>query len=163
MPGIFYTMGLNTTGFTGALNRATGALGSTMRGIGGLGSKLMSLTNAFTLAGQAMQGLKAAAAPFQLAAEMEKTEVGMNTIIKNLKVTKALMGELRTLAARTPLEMPQLSGGVRQMLGADWGLRDVMKDIEMFGDVAAGAGADVMDVVRIATQVKGKGKMSTLR
>ncbi|OAI55333.1 hypothetical protein AYO49_05645 [Verrucomicrobiaceae bacterium SCGC AG-212-N21] len=157
--GIFYSIGLNPSNYLAGAARVQGATNNMKSAVTGLAGKVMSLTNVFTLAGQAMRLLQAARAPFMLAADMEKTEVGMNTIIKNLQVTRGLIAELRSLGAQTPLELPELTGSARSMLGAGWKLGDVVRDLKMFGDVAAGAQTDLNGLVQVMTQVKGKGRL----
>jgi hypothetical protein len=158
MPGIFYSMGLNPAQFVGGLGQANAALAGTKSSIAGMAGTVAKLTAAFAAAGAAAAGM-AAFKGLKLAADFEKTEVGMNTIIKNLQVTRGLIGQLQALAAKTPLELPDLTGGARTMLGAGWNLGDVVGDLKMFGDVASGAQTDLLGLVQVIAQVKGKGRL----
>lgn len=159
MTGLFYTMGLNPSQFIGGLGRAQAALGQTKGAMGSLSGMAAKLTAALGAIGAGAAGFAAVKKGLTLAADFEKTEVGMNTIIKNLEVTRGLIGDLQALAAKTPLELPDITGGARTMLGAGWDLGTVVTDLKMFGDVAAGAQTDVGGLIQVIAQVKGKGRL----
>ncbi len=157
--GLFYTMTLNAAQFTGPMqkaNKETNTLKSSMGGLLGMGTKLAGMLAALGAGAAAFAAVKKG---MTLAADFEKTEVGMNTIIKDLQVTKGLIRELQALAASTPLELPELTGAARSMLGGGWKLGDIIKDLRTMGDVAAGAQTDLEGIVTIVNQVKGKGKL----
>jgi tape measure domain-containing protein len=157
--GLFYTMGLNPAQFIGGMQRAQNAMTGFKGGMGGLLGMATKLVGAFAAIGAGAGVFMAVKKGLQLAADFEKTEVGMDTIIKNLRVTRGLVQELQALGKRTPLELPELTGGARQMLGAGWNIGAITKDLEMFGDVAAGAQTDVAGLITVVSQVKGKGKL----
>jgi tape measure domain-containing protein len=155
MPGIFYTMGLNSSNFVGGAKAGENALGRVESKASSLRSVIGGLTTAFAALGAGAAAFKG----LQLAADAEKTEVGLNTILKSTQVTKALIQELRKLAAETPLELPELTGGARTLLGGGFQLGTLVKDLKMLGDVAAGAQTDLGGLATVLNQVKGKGKL----
>jgi tape measure domain-containing protein len=157
--GLFYTMGLNPAQFIGGMQRAQNAMTGFKGGMGGLLGMATKLVGAFAAIGAGAGVFMAVKKGLQLAADFEKTEVGMDTIIKNLQVTKGLVRQLQALAANTPLELSELLGATRTMLGGGWNIGSIVRDLRMLGDVASGAQTDVGGLVTVINQVKGKGKM----
>lgn len=148
-------MGLDPSNFIRGANRAENAMGGMEKRMNMVKSVATKLTGVFAALGAGAGALKA----LQIAADFEKTEVGINTMLKNLQATRGLLNELVKLSAQTPLELPELTGAARTMLGGGFKLGTLVTDLKMLGDVSSGAQTDIGGLAIILNQVRGKGKL----
>lgn len=142
MAPLLYTLGLDAGGFLKAASSAISVMGSMELAIQGIG-----------------RAAEAMASAFNLAADVERTTVAIDTITKSAKVTTQVMGDLRKLAADTPFEMSDLAPAARMLLGAGTAAKDVAKQLRTLGDVASGADTDLLGLVTVFNQVRGKGRL----
>lgn len=142
MADLQYTLGLDGSSF------ATGVRGA----LAGLGD----LNQAFELVKKLGAGLNFG---ISIAAQAEKTETGINTILKSTTLTKAVMQELNSFAASTPFEMPGIAIAAKQLLGAGTSVGSLRGELQVLGDVAAGADTDMAGLVTVLNQVRGKGRL----
>lgn len=142
MADLQYTLGLDPAGF-----------GAGVRGA------ISSIANI----GLAIDGIKKIAAGVSfgvsLAAEFEKTETAINTILKSTSLTKGVMQELADFARSTPFELPGIAEAARALLGAGTSVGDLKGELQILGDIAAGADTDMQGLATILNQVRGKGKL----
>ena len=131
--------------------RALRANGAAMRTAGG------EMTMGFT----AGLGLIAGAA-LKTTAAFEQMEVAINTLSGGAKKGGALMKELKTFAATTPFEMTELMKSSQLLLGAQFAPEEVVGQLSMLGDVAAGTGARIDELVYTMTEIKQIGKASSI-
>lgn len=144
MSDLQYTLGLDTSAFTGFAAKAISVMGSMELAIGLVSRAAAAMTSSF-----------------EKAASMESIETAIGTILKDAKATKAVMSELKTIGAETPFEMSDLAPAARALLGAGTATKDLGRQIRMLGDVAAGADTDLGGLVSIFNQIRGKGTLAT--
>lgn len=142
MADLQYTLGLDGAGFASGVRGALAGLGD--------------LNQAFELVKKLGAGLNFG---ISIAAQAEKTETGINTILKSTTLTKAVMQELNTFAASTPFEMPGIAIAAKQLLGAGTSVGSLRAELQVLGDVAAGADTDMGGLVTVLNQVRGKGRL----
>jgi tape measure domain-containing protein len=139
-----YTLGLDSGGFTNGIKGAIAQLGNI---------------------GLAVEGLKKIASGLtlgvRLAADMESTSTAINTVLKDMTLTKAVLEQLNTFAATTPFELPGIAATARQLLGAGTQVSDLQGELQVLGDLAAGAGTDMGRLATVLNQVRGAGKLMT--
>lgn len=93
------------------------------------------------------------------AASMETTEAGIATLVKNAAVAKGIVGEIRKLAAETPMGVGELAGAARGLLGGGTAVKDLKAELLTLGDISAGAQTDLAGLVLVLNQVRGAGKL----
>lgn len=142
MAPLLYTLGLDAGGFLKAAGSAISVMGSMELAIQGIGRAAAVMS-----------------AAFNLAADVERTTVAIDTITKSAATTAQVMGDLKKLAADTPFEMSDLAPAARMLLGAGTAAKEVSKQLRVLGDVAAGADTDLLGLVTVFNQVRGKGKL----
>jgi tape measure domain-containing protein len=97
----------------------------------------------------------------RLAADFETTSTAINTVLKDMQLTKAVLEDLASFAATTPFEMPGIAATARQLLGAGTQVGDLKEELRVLGDLAAGAGGDMAQLALVLNQVRGAGKLMT--
>ena len=142
MADLSFTLGLDGSKFTTGVRGALASLGD--------------LNLALDLVKKIGSGVSFG---FNIAAQAEKTETGINTILKSTTLTKAVMQELNAFAASTPFEMPGIAIAAKQLLGAGTGVGALRGELQVLGDVAAGADTDMGGLVTVFNQVRGRTKL----
>jgi tape measure domain-containing protein len=110
---------------------------------------MLSLTA--PIAGVGIMALKSAA-------KIESMSVSFETLLKSKDKADVLMKDLIKFAELTPFEMEDIGSSVRQLLGANIPLQDIIKTLSMIGDVASGANVPLSDMTHIFTKSINKGK-----
>lgn len=128
MAGNWYTLGLDVSGFTSGISSAMAGLSKFGLAVDGV-QKGMAIARA---------GMDALAKPVQLAAEFEATQMAIRTIVGDLKVADALMAQVEKYADTTSFEFPELASTVKMLLGMGTAAGDIMGELRMMGDLAAG-------------------------
>lgn len=144
MADLQYTLGLDGRGFTGGVQGAiatVGNLGLAMEAVAKIG-----------------RGLSLGV---RLAADFETTSTAINTTLKDINLTKAVLEDLSSFAATTPFELPGIAQTARQLLGAGTSVGALKGELQVLGDLAAGAGTDMEGLAFVLNQVRGAGKLMT--
>lgn len=136
---------------------------SAVRGVGvavtgALSAGLTAMLSPLGLAIGAVGALTAGFKALSLGADFEQMSVGMNTILKDAKVTAGLLSQIQKFAGANGQSMFDVSKGARSLLGGGFGIDQMMPLLKMMGDVAAGAQTDIGGLILVLNQVKGKGK-----
>jgi tape measure domain-containing protein len=92
------------------------------------------------------------------AAQIETMSVSFETLLKSKDKADVLMKDLIKFAELTPFEMEDIGSSVRQLLGANVPLKDIIKTMSMIGDVASGANVPLTDMTHIFAKSLNKGK-----
>lgn len=144
MADLQYTLGLDGRQFSGGVQGAiatVGNLGLAMEAISKIGRGLALGVN--------------------LAADFETTSAAINTVLKDVKLTQAVLDDLASFAATTPFELPGIANTARQLLGAGTEVGNLKEELQVLGDLAAGAGTDMEGLAFVLNQVRGAGKLMT--
>lgn len=144
MTDLQYTLGLDGRQFSGGIQGAiatVGNLGLAMEAISKIGRGLALGVN--------------------LAADFETTSAAINTVLKDVKLTQAVLDDLASFAATTPFELPGIANTARQLLGAGSEVGNLKQELQVLGDLAAGAGTDMEGLAFVLNQVRGAGKLMT--
>lgn len=139
-----YTLGLDGRGFAAGIKDAIAQLGNIGLAIDGVKKIASSLT----------LGIR-------LAADMESTSTAINTMLKDMTLTKAVVEDLAKFAETTPFELPGITQTARQLLGAGTQVSALKDELQVLGDLAAGSGADMGNLAFVLNQVRGAGKLLT--
>ena len=149
------TVGANTSRFTKGLRDARGeakmfgmSLGKLKAGIIGTGIAAGTASVAFVGWG------------IKLAAASERAQTAFETMLKSSTLAKKMMDDIRAFAASTPFQQMDLIGAAQRLLAFGSAADDIMPQLQMLGDLAAGSGARINDLVGIYGKVNAIGKAS---
>nr|DAN80494.1 MAG TPA: tail tape measure protein [Caudoviricetes sp.] len=93
--------------------------------------------------------------------EFQKTEITFGTMLKSEEKAQALMGEMVDLAAKTPFGLTDVTDGAKRLLAFQVPAEQVVDTLRRMGDVAAGLGVPMGQLIHVYGQVKAQGKLMT--
>lgn len=93
--------------------------------------------------------------------EFQKTEIAFATMLKDAGKAKQLMAEMVDLAAKTPFGLKEVSDGAKRLLAFQIPANEVVDTLRRMGDVAAGLGVPMGQLIHVYGQVKAQGRLMT--
>jgi hypothetical protein len=133
MPGISYTLGLDSRPGIAGLAAMRSALSGFNGMVGKLGP-LAGLAGGLGVAGAAVAGFKKA---IDEAAQMEGLETGFQVMLGSAQAATARMRELAQFAAATPFELPEIAQASRNLETLTRGALSTGNGLTLVGDVAS--------------------------
>ena len=94
--------------------------------------------------------------------QFQQTEMAFKTMLQSEEKADALMKQLIRTAAVTPFGVEDVTEGAKQLLAFNVAAEDVNKTLIGLGDVAAGMGMNLKDLVMLYGTTIAKGKMDTM-
>lgn len=98
----------------------------------------------------------------QVRGQFQQTEMAIKTMLQSEEKADALMKQLILTAAVTPFGVEDVTEGAKQLLAFNVAAEDVNKTLIELGDVAAGMGLNLKDLVMLYGTTIAKGKMDTM-
>lgn len=98
----------------------------------------------------------------QVRGKFQQTEMAFKTMLQSEEKADALMKQLIRTAAVTPFGVEDVTEGAKQLLAFNVAAEDVNKTLIGLGDVAAGMGLNLKDLVMLYGTTIAKGKMDTM-
>lgn len=98
----------------------------------------------------------------QVRGQFQQTEMSFKTMLQSEEKADALMKQLIRTAAVTPFGVEDVTEGAKQLLAFNVAAEDVNKTLIGLGDVAAGMGLNLKDLVMLYGTTIAKGKMDTM-
>lgn len=98
----------------------------------------------------------------QVRGQFQQTEMAFKTMLQSEEKADALMKQLIRTAAVTPSGVEDVTDGAKQLLAFNVAAEDVNKTLIGLGDVAAGMGLNLKDLVMLYGTTIAKGKMDTM-
>lgn len=98
----------------------------------------------------------------QFRGQFQQTEMAFKTMLQSEEKADALMKQLIRTAAVTPFGVEDVTEGAKQLLAFNVAAEDVNKTLIGLGDVAAGMGLNLKDLVMLYGTTIAKGKMDTM-
>lgn len=98
----------------------------------------------------------------QVRGQFQQTEMAFKTMLQSEEKADALMKQLIRTAAVTPFGVEEVTEGAKQLLAFNVAAEDVNKTLIELGDVAAGMGMNLKDLVMLYGTTIAKGKMDTM-
>lgn len=139
------------TGLSNSTQRETQKMDNSFRNLSlGIGAYF----SATALQGFAMQLIN-------VRGEFQKTEIAFSTMLKSKEKAKVLMGEMVDLAAKTPFGLQEVTEGAKRLLAFQIPAEQVTETLRRMGDVAAGLGVPMGQLIHVYGQVKAQGKLMT--
>ncbi len=93
------------------------------------------------------------------AMEDEQLKVAMEVLVGDTDKAKAVIEEIRTLGARTPLEFPDLANAGRALLAFGESADEVPDTLRRIGDVSTGIGAKIGEIAEIYGKARVQGTL----
>ncbi len=93
--------------------------------------------------------------------EFQKLEVSFNTMLKSKERADKLMEQAVQLAAKTPFTLQEVGDGAKQLLAYGFAAEETVDTLRMLGNVAAGVGAPLNDIVYLYGTLQTQGRAYT--
>lgn len=93
--------------------------------------------------------------------EFQRTEIAFTTMLQSQEKSNELMRELVDLAAKTPFNISDVTDGAKRLLAFQIPAEEVTDTLRRMGDVAAGLGVPMGQLIHVYGQVKAQGKLMT--
>ncbi|WP_404812088.1 tape measure protein [Capnocytophaga canimorsus] len=93
--------------------------------------------------------------------EFQKTEITFQTMLKSKEKANTLISEMVNLAAKTPFGLQDVNEGAKRLLAFQVPAEEVTETLRRMGDVAAGLGVPMGQLIHVYGQVKAQGKLMT--
>lgn len=142
-------------GFSSSLGSGGGGVGA---GIGGIGLAATSATTAIAAATAALGAFAYAGISF--ASSMEKAKASFTGFLGSGQAADAMLKDLFAFAATTPFEFPEVRDAAKTMLAMGAEAEDVMPQMRMLGEVAAGSGQPLGELANVFGQVMQAGRLT---
>lgn len=98
----------------------------------------------------------------QVRGQFQQTEMAFKTMLQSEERAKDLMQQLIHTAAITPFGVEDVTEGAKQLLAFNVAAKDVNDTLIRLGDVAAGMGVSLSEMVMLYGTTIAKGKMDTM-
>lgn len=150
---ITVSVGIDNAKFQSGLNQmrsGTAQFASDMR------SKITGAIASFGLLTGAVSLFKSAV---QKASNMQQLTASFKTLLGSGEAAKKMLKDLADLAGRTPLGLNELAEAGKKLLAFGEAPEDIVKTLEMLGDVAAGAGAPLEEIATLYGKMRVQGKL----
>lgn len=98
---------------------------------------------------------------FHTRSMMQNLEISFETMLQSADKASALMGELTQTAAKTPFGMMEVTNGAKQLLAYGTAAEDVNGILIKLGDISAGLGLSLGDLVYLYGTTMAQGRMFT--
>ena len=97
----------------------------------------------------------------EVRSQFQQLEISFGTMLKSKEKANALMAQMADLAAKTPFGLEEVSEGAKRLLAFQVPAREVTETLRRMGDVAAGLGVPMGQLIHVYGQVKAQGKLMT--
>ena len=91
--------------------------------------------------------------------EFQQLEISFGTMLKSKEKANALMAQMTELAAKTPFGLQEVSEGAKRLLAIQVPAEEVTDTLRRMGDVAAGLGVPMGQLIHVYGQVKAQGRL----
>lgn len=153
----FLELGTRNQNLVKGLNDAKGHTQSWGGGMMGWISKIhvavAALGGLFAAGGFLGWGIK-------LAADAESAQISFEVLLGSASKAKEVLAELRDFAATTPFEMPELKEAALMLLNSGTATSELTEKLRMLGDMAAGSGKPINDLVAIYMKAQSTGRVT---
>lgn len=93
--------------------------------------------------------------------EFQQLEVAFSTMLQSKEKADALMAEVTDFAAKTPFDLQGVAQGTKQLLAYGSTAEEVVGELRMLGDIAAGLSLPLGDLVYLYGTTRTQGRMYT--
>lgn len=166
----FQRIGRESIGFSSAFQTSVSAAErSYERFAKGARDQSQSISTSFKDIATAAIGFSAAGALIQLPqqlikvrGEFQNLEIAFETMLGSKAKADKLMADVVQLAATTPFGLKDAAGATKQLLAYGSSATEVIGELRMLGNVAAGVGAPIQDLTYLFGTLRAQGKAMTI-
>lgn len=160
--GLGFNITANDREFLNALNRSGRAVNTFSNNVISEGDRIELMFNKMSRAA-GMFGISFGAKELisnivQVRNQFQQLEIAFGTMLKSTEKATTLMSELQTFAANTPFGLQSAASGAKQLIAYGSQAEDVIKELTMLGDVAAGTGQQIGDLVYLYGTLRMQGR-----
>lgn len=160
---IWYGVGIDTTGMASGAKEAS----NIFKSIGNEAEKQSERIDLSFKKMFAVIGGTAAVTGFikqlvNVRSEFQQLEIAFTTMLKSKEKADALMMDITDFAAKTPFDLKQVAGGTKQLLAYGFAAEDMKTNLSMLGNVAAGVGSQIGDLIYLYGTLKASGRVATV-
>lgn len=98
-------------------------------------------------------------AAIKASGQFEQWNIAFTTMLGSQSKATRLMNEIKSFAAKTPFELPGLVESSKQLLAFGFAQEEVIPNLKVLGDIAAGVGVPVGQLANVFGQVKLAGRL----
>lgn len=95
------------------------------------------------------------------AADLEQLEIRFTSLVGSAEKAADMMQELKTFAASTPFDIMDTGNAAAGLMAAGTAAENVIPTLRMLGDIAAGSGRRLDEMIPLYTELQIKGKAFT--
>lgn len=130
-----------------------------------VGSSMERLGDAFRRGGLMATGFLATLGVagtqmLKIAGDIEQNRIAFETMTGSAEEAMILLQDVSDFAIKTPFDLPGVVQGARQLMAMGASTEQVIPELKMLGDVAAGLGVDLNRVILNFGQVRTQGKLT---
>jgi tape measure domain-containing protein len=107
----------------------------------------------------ALKGAEMVKFGLSLAAEAEQAQVAFETMLGSASQARKVLEDLKTFAAETPFEFPELRDAARKLIAFGVSADDVTATLRRIGDISSGVGAPIGELAELYGKAKVQGRM----
>lgn len=100
-------------------------------------------------------------ASLRAAGQVEQLVTRFTSLAGGADRATALVKELQSFANATPFELLDIGNATAQLLAAGFAVDGITNELKLLGDIAAGTGGNLTDMVPLYTEIRLKGKAFT--
>lgn len=93
--------------------------------------------------------------------EFQDLQTSFETILKSKDKADKLMSQVVSFAATTPFNLRDVAAGTKQLLAYGFAAEDIVGNLRMLGDVAAGTGTNIGDLIYLYGTLQTQGRAYT--
>ncbi|WP_417848367.1 tape measure protein [Thalassoglobus sp.] len=164
-------MRVNTGGLSKGLGNARGQLSGFSGAVSSVGINIKrandGIVTSFAKIGLAIQGVQvlakgiasAVSGPLKLAASNEQTMVSFKVLTGSAEQATKTLGELRSFAASTPFQFPEISDSAKKLIAFGFSADEVTGELRKLGDISAGLNIPLSDLSDIYGKARVSGRL----
>lgn len=135
--------------FVGAFGKVFKTLSSFTSSITSASGSILKFTGIAGGIGAALAVFGGAKDAIGLAASLEQTQVAFETLLGSAGAASAMMQNLKTFAAETPFEFPELASSAKMLASFGINTAEIIPTMKSLGDVASGVGMSITELAEI--------------
>ena len=166
MAGVKFDIDGNANGFVASTREAQAAAGKMTKSITNEGKALddmfKKLAGTVATIGAGLSASALVKQMFDIRSEFQQLEIAFGTMLKSKEKANALMKDAAEFAATTPFDLKGVAAGIKSSLAYGAAVDNVIDEMRMLGDVAAGVSMPLNDLVYLYGTLRTSGRVATI-
>lgn len=98
-------------------------------------------------------------AAVKMAGDMEKAQASFTTMLGSASAATATLKDLKTFAADTPFEFPEIQDAAKKLLAFNTPAKDLKETLRQLGDISAGIDAPIGEIAELFGKARVQGRL----